>query len=140
MDSRNLTDSVVNPLKKDADEVNRILILDFMLVGKGHSVAPPLNWLYLNLFKFADYCQHSQFKGIHTNSACSFTSSLFYTSCIYFKHSPHWNLWPVTWWCACTDTSKDFVISTSIKDVQTAQEKLRIVKEVVLELEIKVTH
>lgn len=34
MDSRNLTDSAVNPLKKDADEVNRILISDFMLVGK----------------------------------------------------------------------------------------------------------
>lgn len=45
---------------------------------------------------FTDCYQHILSEGIHTNSHCSFISSLFYTSCIYFKHSPHWNLWRVT--------------------------------------------
>lgn len=36
-----------------------------------------------------------------------------------------------------TDTSIDFAIPASIKDIQIAQEELRIVKEVVLKLEIK---
>lgn len=83
---------------------------------------------------FTDCYQHIPSEGIHTNSACS---SLFYTSCIYFKHSPHWNLWPVTGQCACADAIEDFAIPTSIKDIQIAQEELRIVKEVVLKIEIK---